>query len=113
MRRTAIGRALVWWEIPKILRFLSAETGRALTLLFYIDHIMAAIRQFVEVQLQRWLKDLAGQAPGSKVANKDERACIDVAFFPNRRTSDSASSFISTRLFLIAGRACDYRTPAV
>jgi hypothetical protein len=31
------------------------------------------------------------------VANKDERAYIDVLFFLNRRTSNSASSFISNQ----------------
>ena len=46
------------------------------------------------------------------MANKDERAYIDVVFFLNRRTSNSASSFISTKPFLIAGPAYDYRTPA-
>jgi hypothetical protein len=44
------------------------------------------------------------------VAHKDECAYIDVFFFLNSRTNNSASSFISTRSFLIADRACDYRT---
>ena len=34
---------------------------------------MAAICQFVEVQLHRELRDSAEQAPGGEVANKDER----------------------------------------
>jgi hypothetical protein len=39
------------------------------------------------------------------VANKDERAYIDVVFFPNRRTSNSASFF-----YLIASnRTSDVR----
>jgi len=42
---------------------------------------------------QRWLKGSARQAPGSKVARKDERAYIDVLAFSGRRTSNSASSF--------------------
>jgi hypothetical protein len=88
---------------------LSAETGTALNFrsltyirmyckmsrsffLFYIDHIVATICQFVEFQLQRQLRASAGQAPGGKVANKDEHACIDVVFFLNRRASHSASS---------------------
>jgi hypothetical protein len=38
----------------------------------------------------------AGQVPGGKVTNGDERAYIDALFFPNRRTSNSASSFYLT-----------------
>ena len=47
------------------------------------------------------------------MVNKDEHVYTDVLFFLNSRISDPASSFISVRLFLIAGWACDYRAPAV
>jgi hypothetical protein len=51
---------------------------------------VAAIRQFVEVQLHRVRRDSA-EGPRAR-ANKDERAYIGVVFFLNRRTSNPASS---------------------
>jgi hypothetical protein len=52
---------------------------------------LVAICQFVQVQYTE-VAESVGQGPGGKVANKDERAYIDVLFFSDRRTSNSASS---------------------
>jgi hypothetical protein len=61
--------------------------------LLRIGRVSVATRQLITGSaIQRVAEGSARQAPGSKVANKDERAYIDVLFFLNRRTSNSASS---------------------
>ena len=77
---------------------LSAETGTALNPFFLGPSVLyrpyygrdSPVREGSAIQRQP--SPSAGQAPGGGVANKDERAYIDVLSFLNSRTSNSASS---------------------